>query len=88
MTAQAARNLRVVPVRWSRPEPSWEQVEDCAPRMVATVRRYLSDFAESHKPASVKATEVVLRQFAGRVTDATHGVGRWRLSADSTSRTR
>ncbi|HEV2811043.1 MAG TPA: site-specific integrase [Acidimicrobiales bacterium] len=70
MSAQAARTLAVAPVRWARPEPTWDEIEAIAPQMVATMRRYLGDLGALLKPASVKAAEVVLRHFAGRVTQA------------------
>ena len=70
MSTQAAKTLRPSPVRWSRPEPTWEEIASTSPEMVATVRRYLADLGASLKPASVKAAEVALRQFAGRVTQA------------------
>ena len=70
MRAQAARtNLAVAPVRWARPEPTWVEIEATAPQMVATMRRYLDDLGGLLKPASVKAADVVLRHFAGRVTE-------------------
>ena len=68
MSARAARTLAVVPVRWARPEPTWDEIEATAPQMVATMRRYLDDLGGLLKPASVHAAEVVLRHFAGRVT--------------------
>lgn len=68
MSAQAARTLAVAPVRWARSEPTWDEIETTAPQMVATMRRYLGDLGALLKPASVKAAEVVLRHFAGRVT--------------------
>ncbi|HSH58354.1 MAG TPA: site-specific integrase, partial [Acidimicrobiales bacterium] len=70
MSAVAAKKLAVVPVRWARPEPTWNEIEATAPQMVATMRRYLDDLGTLLKPASVKAAEVVLRHFAGRVTQA------------------
>lgn len=70
MSAVAAKKLAVVPVRWARPEPTWNEIEATAPQMVATMRRYLDDLATLLKPASVRAAEVVLRHFAGRVTQA------------------
>ena len=70
MSAEAARTVTVVPVRWARPEPTWEEIEATAPQMVATMRRYLEDLGGLLKPASVQAAEVVLRHFAGRVTQA------------------
>lgn len=70
MSAQAARPLAVAPVRWTRPEPTWDEIEATAPQMVATMRRYLDDLGGLLKPASVRAAEVVLRHFAGRVTQA------------------
>ena len=70
MSAQAARTLAVGPVRWARPEPTWDEIEATAPQMVATMRRYLDDLGGLLKPASVHAAEVVLRHFAGRVTQA------------------
>ena len=70
MSAQAARTLALAPVRWARPEPTWDEIEATAPQMVATMRRYLGDLGALLKPASVKAAEVVLRHFAGRVTQA------------------
>ncbi len=70
MSAQAARALAVAPVRWTRPEPTWDEIAATAPQMVATMRRYLEDLGEFLKPASVQAAEVVLRHFAGRVTQA------------------
>ncbi len=70
MSAQAARTLAAVPVRWARPEPTWDEIEVTAPEMVATMRRYLEDLGGLLKPASVHAAEVVLRHFAGRVTQA------------------
>jgi integrase len=73
MSAQAARKLAVVPVRWARPEPTWDEIEATAPQMVATMRRYLDDLGGLLKPASVRAAEVVLRHFAGRVTQADVG---------------
>jgi len=41
--------------------------------MVATVGRYLDDLGRVLKPASVRSAEIVLRQFAGRVTTADPG---------------
>jgi hypothetical protein len=41
--------------------------------MVATMRRYLVQLGESLKPRSIDAAEAVLRQFAGRVTEADAG---------------
>jgi site-specific recombinase XerD len=38
--------------------------------MTATMRRYLAQLGESLKPRSIDAAEAVLRQFAGRVTEA------------------
>jgi hypothetical protein len=70
MSAVAAKKLAVVPVRWARPEPTWDEIEATAPQMVATMRRYLDDLGGLLKPASVRAAEVVLRHFAGRVTEA------------------
>jgi hypothetical protein len=55
MSAEPARTLSPSPVRWSRPEPTWEEIASTAPEMVATVRRYLADLGASLKPASVKA---------------------------------
>jgi integrase len=69
MSAQAAKALALAPVRWARPEPTWEEIEAVAPQMVATMRRYLDDLGALLKPASVRAAEVVLRHFAGRVTE-------------------
>ncbi len=70
MSAQAAKALALAPVRWARPEPTWDEIEATAPQMVATMRRYLEDLGGLLKPASVRAAEVVLRHFAGRVTEA------------------
>ena len=70
MSAQPARTLAVAPVRWSRPEPTWNEIAATAPQMVTTMRRYLEDLGELLKPASVQAAEVVLRHFPGRVTQA------------------
>ncbi|MFN2505869.1 MAG: hypothetical protein ABR540_16860, partial [Acidimicrobiales bacterium] len=70
MSAVAAKNLRPTPVRWSRPEPTWEEIQTTAPEMVATMGRYLADLGGFLKPTSVKVAEVALRQFAGRVTQA------------------
>ncbi|MFN2504354.1 MAG: hypothetical protein ABR540_09005, partial [Acidimicrobiales bacterium] len=69
MSAQAAKALDLAPLRWARPEPTWEEIEATAPQMVATMRRYLDDLGGVLKPASVRAAEVVLRHFAGRVTE-------------------
>ena len=69
MSAQAAKALNLTPVRWARPEPTWEEIQATAPQMVATMGRYLDDLAGVLKPASVGAAEVVLRHFAGRVTE-------------------
>lgn len=70
MSVQAAKATALAPVRWARPEPTWDEIEACAPQMVATMRRYLGDLGALLKPASVRAAEVVLRHFAGRVTEA------------------
>ncbi len=70
MSALAAKKLAVVPLRWGRPEPTWDEIKTTAPQMVATMGRYLDDLAGLLKPSSVKAAEVVLRHFAGRVTQA------------------
>jgi integrase len=69
MSAHAAKTFAVAPVRWARPEPTWDEIEATAPQMVATMRRYLDDLGALLKPASVRAAEVVLRHFAGRVTE-------------------
>jgi hypothetical protein len=73
MSAQAAKALALAPVRWARPEPTRDEIEATAPQMVATMGRYLGDLGGLLKPASVKAAEVVLRHFAGRVTQADVG---------------
>lgn len=69
MSAQMATQLHAAPWR-SRPTPTWAQLQTTAPEMVATMRRYLVQLGESLKPRSIDAAEAVLRQFAGRVTDA------------------
>jgi integrase len=75
VNARAAKDLRRAPVRWSRPEPTWEEIAMVAPEMVATMGRYLDDLGRILKPASVRSAEIVLRQFAGRVTTADPGCG-------------
>lgn len=75
MSARAAKGLRRAPVRWSRPEPTWEEIAMVAPEMAATMGRYLNDLGRALKPSSVRSAEIVLRQFAGRVTTADPGCG-------------
>ena len=68
MSALEAGDLGAGPVRWSRPGPTWVEIEAIAPEMVATMRRYLSEIGGFLKPNSVGAAEVALRHFASRVT--------------------
>ena len=72
MSAQVATHLPGAPWR-SLPSPTWARLETTAPEMAATMRRYLDQLGESLKPLSIDAAEAVLRQFAGRVTEADAG---------------
>jgi site-specific recombinase XerD len=69
MSAQVATQLHAAPLR-SLPSPTWARLDTTAPEMTATMRRYLAQLGESLKPRSIDAAEAVLRQFAGRVTEA------------------
>lgn len=56
--------------RWaarSVPEIGWDRAEECAPVMVATMRRYLDQIGISLRPSSVDCIETTLRQFAGHL---------------------
>ena len=46
------------------PEVTWDEISMSAPRMVATMRRYLGQLQVSHRPRSVDAYDVTLRIFA------------------------
>ncbi len=70
MSALVANDVGQSERRWSRCEPTWCLIETRAPEMVTTMSRYLIQLGEVLKPRSVEAAEVVLRQFAGRVTEA------------------
>ena len=50
------------------PIGDWEQIVARAPQLAATVDAYLVELGKTLTPASVKATGVTLRQFAGYVT--------------------
>jgi integrase len=51
-------------------EFSWPQIIVTAPKMAATMARYLDQLAVSARPATVVAVDLTLRQFAGSVTTA------------------
>ncbi|MFF9561573.1 hypothetical protein ACF1DY_37885, partial [Streptomyces albus] len=56
--------------RWaarSVPEIGWDRAEECAPVMVATMRRYLDQIGISLRVSSVDCIETTLRQFAGHL---------------------
>jgi integrase len=55
--------------RWTV-EVEWDRVAVTAPVLVATIRSYLDRLEGTLAPMSVRAAEVALRQFAGRVVDA------------------
>ena len=56
--------------RRRQPEFTWALVSQRAPQMGATMTRYLDQVAVSAEPSTVDATDLTLRQFAGRVTEA------------------
>ena len=74
MSAVAANDVAERPAGW-RCDAAWEQIEVVAPVMVATMGRYLVQLEGFLKPRSVEAAEVVLRQFAGRVTSVDPSCG-------------
>jgi len=71
MTAAAVNAQAVAgtghPSRW-RPTPrefDWPQIAETAPVLAATMLRYLDQIALSLRPSSVRATDGILRRFAG-----------------------
>ncbi len=52
------------------PEFTWPQIIHRAPKMAATMARYLDQLAVSARPATVAAVDLTLRQFAHCVTVA------------------
>jgi hypothetical protein len=52
------------------PEVTWNQIAARAPVMVATMASYLDQLEVSARPGTVAATELTLRLFAHRVTEA------------------
>ena len=58
------------PSSW-RPTPrefDWPQIAETAPTLAATLCRYLDQIALSLQPSSVRATDGILRRFAGYLT--------------------
>lgn len=65
-----ARTFPGHPSSW-RPTPrefDWPQIAETAPVLAATMVRYLDQLGLSLQPASVKATDGILRRFAGYLT--------------------
>ena len=55
--------------RRRQPEFTWASISQRAPQMGATMVRYLDQVAVSAEPTTVVATDLTLRQFAGRITE-------------------
>jgi hypothetical protein len=51
------------------PDPSWGELARRAPKMVATMRRYLGQLSVSARPTTVEATALALRHLASHVTE-------------------
>lgn len=56
--------------RRRQPEFTWDMIARRAPQMRATMTRYLDQIAVSAEPSTVESTDLTLRQFAGRITEA------------------
>ena len=54
--------------RWFS-DPGWDEIARRAPKLAATLRRFLVELQRTAAPATVDAAERALRQFAGHVTE-------------------
>jgi integrase len=69
-TAAAPKLEAVKETRRAKPEFEWADIARRAPQMVTTMANYLDQLAVSSRPATVGATDLALRLFAGHLTEA------------------
>ena len=78
MSAAVAASVEVYdgPGRPRTRQVDWPQIAAASPVLAGTMQRYLAQIALSLRPASVRAADRILRQFAGFVTAEFPVVGR------------
>jgi integrase len=63
-----AAPMRALSRRGTAVDPSWDELAERAPQVVATMSAYLDQLAVSSRPRTVDAASIALRQFADHVT--------------------